>query len=152
MCQMNVVEGIKTQIFLFNGFLPTVVSFMRSCARYCRAGQAADVNIVRHMRFACWIIKATHTHTLNSLAIFLQTWGTDIHTASLCVEDVQTTGAGSSFSHLNCTKQFPSPSFYFLYKREARIRRTLVLPETRTRHLLLMCYAGPWSVRSLNTH
>ena len=63
MCQMNVVEGIKTQIFLFNGFLPTVVSFMRSCARYCRAGQAADVNIVRHMRFACWIIKATHTHT-----------------------------------------------------------------------------------------
>jgi hypothetical protein len=29
---------------------------------YCRAGQAADDNIIRRMRFACWITKATDTH------------------------------------------------------------------------------------------
>jgi hypothetical protein len=27
------------------------------------AGQATDDNIIRHMRFACWVTKATKTHT-----------------------------------------------------------------------------------------
>jgi hypothetical protein len=31
--------------------------------KYCRAGQATDDNIVRRMRFACWIPKATNTHS-----------------------------------------------------------------------------------------
>jgi hypothetical protein len=26
------------------------------------AGQATDENVIGHMRFACWIIKATHIH------------------------------------------------------------------------------------------
>jgi len=35
---------------------------------YGKAGQATDGNIIRQMRFACWITKArreTHTHTQN---------------------------------------------------------------------------------------
>ena len=30
--------------------------------KYGRAGQATDVNILRCMRFACWIAKAISTH------------------------------------------------------------------------------------------
>jgi hypothetical protein len=28
-----------------------------------RAGQATDDNIIRHMRIACWLPKATYTHS-----------------------------------------------------------------------------------------
>jgi hypothetical protein len=28
-----------------------------------RAGQATDYNIIRHMRFGCWVTKATDTHS-----------------------------------------------------------------------------------------
>jgi hypothetical protein len=31
--------------------------------KYCTAGQATDGNIIRSMRFACWIPKATDTHS-----------------------------------------------------------------------------------------
>jgi hypothetical protein len=31
--------------------------------KYGTAGQAADVNIIRRMRIACWITKATDTHS-----------------------------------------------------------------------------------------
>jgi hypothetical protein len=31
--------------------------------RYARARQATDGNIIRRMRFACWITKATDTHS-----------------------------------------------------------------------------------------
>jgi len=31
--------------------------------KYCRAGQDTDGNIIRLMRFACWITKATATHS-----------------------------------------------------------------------------------------
>jgi hypothetical protein len=30
--------------------------------KYGTAGQTTDDNIIRHMRFACWITKATGTH------------------------------------------------------------------------------------------
>jgi hypothetical protein len=40
-----------------------MVLFMRKCEkRYGIAGQATDDNIIRRMRFACWITKATDTH------------------------------------------------------------------------------------------
>jgi len=32
--------------------------------KYCTAGQATDDNIIRRMRIACWIPKATDTHSL----------------------------------------------------------------------------------------
>jgi hypothetical protein len=31
--------------------------------KYCTAGQATDDNIIRRMRFACWMAKAKNTHT-----------------------------------------------------------------------------------------
>jgi len=31
--------------------------------KYSRAGQATDSNIIRRMRFTCWITKATDTHS-----------------------------------------------------------------------------------------
>ena len=31
--------------------------------KYCTAGQATDNNIIRHMRIAPWITKATDTHS-----------------------------------------------------------------------------------------
>jgi len=46
--------------------------------KYCRPGRATDDNIIRHMRFACWITKATHTHTHSEyvilIALPLQQW------------------------------------------------------------------------------
>jgi hypothetical protein len=36
---------------------------MRYVENYSTAGQATDDNIIRRMRFACWIKEATHTHT-----------------------------------------------------------------------------------------
>jgi hypothetical protein len=35
------------------------------------AGQATDKNIIRRMRFACWITKATHTHTHSEYIILI---------------------------------------------------------------------------------
>ena len=31
--------------------------------KYCRAGQATDGNIIRRVRFACWLPEATDTHS-----------------------------------------------------------------------------------------
>jgi hypothetical protein len=36
---------------------------MRQCGKYGTAGQTTDDNILRSMRFACWVIKATDTHS-----------------------------------------------------------------------------------------
>ena len=30
---------------------------------YCRVGQAADNNVIWHMHIACWLTKATDTHS-----------------------------------------------------------------------------------------
>jgi hypothetical protein len=37
--------------------------------KYCTAGQATDINTIRHNRFACWIIKATDTHVEYAIII-----------------------------------------------------------------------------------
>jgi hypothetical protein len=44
--------------------------------KYGTAGRAADNNIIRRMRFACWIPKATHTHPeyVIFIAFPLQQW------------------------------------------------------------------------------
>jgi hypothetical protein len=60
MFQTEGVQKIKTH-FMFCNFVP------KSChlwhvEKYGRAGQAVDDNIIRRMRFACWINKATDTH------------------------------------------------------------------------------------------
>jgi hypothetical protein len=43
--------------------------FRKSCLtldiveKYCTGKEAMDDNVIRHIRFACWIIKATYTHS-----------------------------------------------------------------------------------------
>jgi hypothetical protein len=36
---------------------------MRYCGKICTAGQATGDNIIRRMRYACWITKTTDTHS-----------------------------------------------------------------------------------------
>ena len=47
--------------------------------KYCRAGQATDESIIRHMRIACWIPKATNTHSeyVILIAFTLRQWMKD---------------------------------------------------------------------------
>ena len=44
--------------------------------KYCTAGQITDNNMIRRMRIACWIPKATNTHSeyLIHIAFPLQHW------------------------------------------------------------------------------
>jgi hypothetical protein len=48
---------------MFNNFFPKIVPFMRYVEKYVTARQPTDDNIIRRMRFACWITKATDTHS-----------------------------------------------------------------------------------------
>jgi hypothetical protein len=63
MCQTKVVEKIKTH------FVCSITLFRKSCClwhnveKYGTARQATDDNIIRRMRFALWITKATDTHS-----------------------------------------------------------------------------------------
>ena len=55
MFQTKVVEKIKTRI------LCSITFFRKSCRG--RDRQATDDNIIRRMRFACWITATTDTHS-----------------------------------------------------------------------------------------
>jgi hypothetical protein len=63
MFQIKVVEKIKTRILF------SIIFFRKSCRlwnneeKYGRARQATGDSIVRSMRIACWVIKATDTHS-----------------------------------------------------------------------------------------
>jgi hypothetical protein len=72
----KVVEKIKTHM------LYPITFFRKSCRlwdnveKYDTAGQGTDDNIIRRMRFACWISKATDTHSeyVIHIAIPRQQW------------------------------------------------------------------------------
>jgi hypothetical protein len=49
--------------FIFSNVFPKVVPFMRYVEKYGTAVQATDDNIIQRMRTACWITKATSTHS-----------------------------------------------------------------------------------------
>jgi len=63
MFQTEVVQEILTSI------LCSATLFWKPCRLWdnveelCRAGQATDDNIIRRMRVACWIRKATNAHS-----------------------------------------------------------------------------------------
>ena len=59
-----------------NLFFSKIVPFIRYVGKYWIAGQATDENILRSMRFACWISKATNTHSECAILIAfpLQQW------------------------------------------------------------------------------
>jgi len=54
---------IRNTHFVFNNIFPKVVPYMRHVQKYGKARQTTDDNIIRSRRFACWINKATDTHS-----------------------------------------------------------------------------------------
>jgi hypothetical protein len=48
--------------FMYNNVFPKIVSLWGNVEKHGRARQATGGNIIRRMRFACWITKATDTH------------------------------------------------------------------------------------------
>jgi hypothetical protein len=61
MFQKNVVEKMKAQ-FMFNIFFPKILP-LRDAEKYGRARQTTD-DMIRRMRFACWITNAKHTQNI----------------------------------------------------------------------------------------
>ena len=58
----NIVEKIKTHFSCSNFFRKSFFLWDK-VKSYCTARQATDDNIIRRMHFACWINKATGTHS-----------------------------------------------------------------------------------------
>jgi len=65
MFQTKFAEKIKHIVYVQQYFFPLKnVPFMRHLEKkYGRSSQATDDNTIRRMRFACWITKATDTHS-----------------------------------------------------------------------------------------
>jgi hypothetical protein len=68
MFMTKVVEKIRTLIlYSITFFVENRVVCEIMLEKYCRAGQATDVNMTQ--RVACWIPKATNTHTMYVIVI-----------------------------------------------------------------------------------
>jgi hypothetical protein len=63
MFQTNVVKKIKTHILCSATFSRKSCRLWDNVEKYGAARQATDDNIILRMRFACWITKATDTHS-----------------------------------------------------------------------------------------
>jgi hypothetical protein len=61
--QTKVVEKIKAHILCSVTFSRKSCRLLDNGEKYGRAGQATAGNTIRRMRFACWITKATDTHS-----------------------------------------------------------------------------------------
>ena len=57
----KVVEKIKTHILCLVTFSENPAVW--DVKKFCRAKRATDDNIIRRMLIACWMTKATNTHT-----------------------------------------------------------------------------------------
>jgi hypothetical protein len=70
------VEKIKTHIYVQKLFFSKNCAVYENVEKYCRPGHATDDNIIRCMRIACWVPKATNTHSeyVIHLAFPLQQW------------------------------------------------------------------------------
>ena len=62
MFETKLVEKIKTH-FMFNNFLSESWAVYEISERILYSRQATDDNIIRRMRIAYWIPKATNTHS-----------------------------------------------------------------------------------------
>jgi hypothetical protein len=63
MFQTKVVQKIKTHILCSVTFFPKVVPLWDNVEKYGTARKATDGNIIWRIHFACWINKATDTHS-----------------------------------------------------------------------------------------
>jgi hypothetical protein len=59
--QTKVVEKLKTHVWCSMAFFRKSCRLWDNVEKHERARQATDDNIIRRMRFACWITKATDT-------------------------------------------------------------------------------------------
>jgi hypothetical protein len=66
----KIVEKIKTHILCSKTFSRKSFHLWDNVEKYGRARQFTDDNIIRRMRFACWITKATHTHSQYVILLF----------------------------------------------------------------------------------
>jgi hypothetical protein len=71
MTQTEVVGKIKTHILCSVTFSENLAVYEIMWENILRAGQATDDNITWRMRFACWITKATDTHSKYVMRIAL---------------------------------------------------------------------------------
>jgi hypothetical protein len=67
MCMRNVSDKIcrenQNTHFMFNNFFRKSCRLWDNVEKYGTVRQATDNNIIRCLRFACWITKATDTHS-----------------------------------------------------------------------------------------
>jgi len=63
MFQTEVVEKITTTILGSLKFSLIIVPFLRQSGKICKDRQATDDSIKWRMRFVCWVIKSTDTHS-----------------------------------------------------------------------------------------
>jgi hypothetical protein len=63
MFQTKVVEKIKTHVLCSATFFRKSCPLWDNVQEYGRAWHATDDNIIRRMRFPCWLTKATNTHS-----------------------------------------------------------------------------------------
>jgi hypothetical protein len=71
----KILEKVRTR-FMFHYFFSSTIVFFLTVEKYGGVGQATDDNITRRMRIACWITKATETHSeyVILIAFPLQQW------------------------------------------------------------------------------
>ena len=72
----KIVQKIETHILCSITFFQRLCCLWDNVENYCRIGQATYGDIIRRMRIACWIPKATNTHTgcIILIAFPLQQW------------------------------------------------------------------------------
>jgi hypothetical protein len=63
----NIVEELKTQILCSVPFFENLIDYEKMWKKYCSTGHAAVDNMI--LRIACWITKATNTHSVHIILI-----------------------------------------------------------------------------------
>ena len=83
--------------FMFSNFFPKIVLFTRLLKKYCTVEQTTDDNIIWGMHFACWITKATNTHSEYAILIaFVWEQWLHEHTSVLHHVNIQCLSCSSS--------------------------------------------------------
>jgi hypothetical protein len=68
MFHKNVEEKINRH-FMLSNFFRKAYLLLDNVEKYCTAGKATDDNLIWRMRIACWIPKATDTHSEYAILI-----------------------------------------------------------------------------------
>jgi hypothetical protein len=69
MFQKKRCREIKTQFCVLNFFSLKIFLLWDNVEKHCRAREITDDNLIRHMRLACWVTKATDTRSEYAIII-----------------------------------------------------------------------------------